>query len=89
MLLTDFIRSESGAVTTDYVVLSAAMVGSGLAAVNSSAVGVENIAGDIVGFGGCHLAADIGTQTDAEVGPIVLADRALAGNVRSPARCSR
>ena len=47
MLLTDFIRSESGAVTTDYVVLSAAMVGSGLAAVNSSAVGVENIAGDI------------------------------------------
>jgi len=47
MLLKEFIRSESGAVTTDYVVLSAAMVGSGLAAINSTAVGVENIASDI------------------------------------------
>jgi hypothetical protein len=47
MLLKTFIRSESGAVTTDYVVLSAAMVGTGFAAINSTAVGVENIAGDI------------------------------------------
>ena len=47
MLLSEFLRSDSGAVTTDYVVLSAAMVGSGLAAMNSTAVGVENIAGDI------------------------------------------
>lgn len=47
MLLSDFIRCESGAVTTDYVVLSAAMVGSGFAAINSTAVGVENIASDI------------------------------------------
>ena len=47
MLLQEFLRCESGAVTTDYVVLSAAMVGSGFAAINSTAVGVENIAGDI------------------------------------------
>ena len=47
MLLKEYLRSESGAVTTDYVVLSAALVGSGLSAINSTAVGVENIAGDI------------------------------------------
>lgn len=47
MLIADFIRSDSGAVTTDYVVLTAAIAGSGLAAVNSTSVGVENLAGDI------------------------------------------
>ncbi len=47
MLLTNFIRSESGAVATDYVVLTAAMVGSGIAAVNSTSIGVENLADDI------------------------------------------
>ncbi len=47
MLLEKFLRSESGAVATDYVVLTAAITGSGFAAMNSTAVGVENIAGDI------------------------------------------
>ena len=47
MLLMDFIRSDSGAVTTDYVMLSAMMAASGFTAINTSTVGVENLAGEL------------------------------------------
>lgn len=46
-MLKSFIRSESGAVTTDYVVLSAGVVGVGISVLNSTSVGVENLADDI------------------------------------------
>ncbi len=39
--------SESGAVTTDYVVLSAAVVGTGIAVTSPTSNGVANLAGDI------------------------------------------
>lgn len=42
-----FIFSESGAVTTDYVVLGAGVVGVGISVLNSTAIGVENLADDI------------------------------------------
>ena len=46
-MLKEFFRSESGAVTTDYVVLSAGVVGVGIAVLNSTSTGIENLAGDI------------------------------------------
>ena len=46
-MLRDFLRSESGAVTTDYVVMSAGVVGVGIAVLNTTSMGVENLAGDI------------------------------------------
>ncbi len=46
-MLKQFILSESGAVTTDYVVLSAGVVGVGISVLNSTSAGVENLADDI------------------------------------------
>jgi len=46
-MLKKFILSESGAVTTDYVMLSASVVGMGIAVLNSTATGVETLADDI------------------------------------------
>ncbi|MFV1874263.1 hypothetical protein [Nioella sp.] len=46
-MLKKFIFSESGAVTTDYVVLSAGVVGVGIAVLNSTSTGIENLASDI------------------------------------------
>lgn len=46
-MLKSFILSESGAVTTDYVVLSAGVVCVGISVLNSTSVGVENLADDI------------------------------------------
>ena len=46
-MLKRFLLSESGAVTTDYVVMSAGVVGVGLAVLNTTTMGVENLAGDI------------------------------------------
>lgn len=46
-MLKKFILSESGAVTTDYVVLGAGVVGVGISVLNSTAAGVENLADDI------------------------------------------
>ncbi|MFO7919882.1 MAG: hypothetical protein R6U99_03555 [Nioella sp.] len=46
-MLKKFILSESGAVTTDYVMLSASVVGMGIAVLNSTAAGVETLADDI------------------------------------------
>lgn len=42
-----FISSESGAVTVDWVVLTAALVGLGLAVMSVVSGGVENLSGDI------------------------------------------
>lgn len=47
MLIKDFIRDESGAVTTDYVMLAAMITGSSVAGTNSSLSGVENLTADI------------------------------------------
>ncbi|PIV73563.1 MAG: hypothetical protein COW55_12720 [Rhodobacteraceae bacterium CG17_big_fil_post_rev_8_21_14_2_50_65_11] len=46
-MLKRFILSESGAVTTDYVMLSASVVGLGIAVVSSTSMGVETLANDI------------------------------------------
>lgn len=46
-MLKQFIFSESGAVTTDYVVLSSGVVGVGIAVLNSTSAGLENLADDI------------------------------------------
>ena len=42
-----FAKSESGAVTVDWVVLTAAIVGLGLAVMAVVSNGVENLSGDI------------------------------------------
>lgn len=41
-----FVRSEDGAVAVDWVVLTAALVGLGLAAIAVTSGGVENLSGD-------------------------------------------
>lgn len=46
-MLKEFILSESGAVTTDYVVLTSGVVGVGISVLNSTSAGVENLADDI------------------------------------------
>ena len=46
-LIKNFAKSESGAVTVDWVVLTAAIVGLGLAVMSVVSGGVENISGDI------------------------------------------
>ncbi len=43
----DFITSESGAATVDWVVLTAASVAMGLAVMSVVADGIENLSGDI------------------------------------------
>ncbi|WP_224813878.1 Flp family type IVb pilin [Hasllibacter sp. MH4015] len=47
MNLANFIKSESGAVTVDWVVLTAALVGLGLAVMSVVSGGVENLSTDI------------------------------------------
>jgi len=44
-----FVTSEDGAVTVDWVVLTAGLVGLGLAAMAVTSAGVENLSGDIRG----------------------------------------
>ena len=46
-LIANFAKSESGAVTVDWVVLTAAVVGLGLAVMAVVSSGVENLTGDI------------------------------------------
>ena len=46
-LFTTFKNDESGAVTVDWVVLTAAIVGLGLAVLTTVSGGVQDIAGDI------------------------------------------
>lgn len=45
--IKSFISSESGAVTVDWVVLTAALVGLGLAVMSVVSGGVENLSNDI------------------------------------------
>ncbi len=45
--LTSFANSESGAVTVDWVVLTAALVGLGLAVTNTVADGLESLSTEI------------------------------------------
>jgi Flp pilus assembly pilin Flp len=46
-LIKNFAKSESGAVTVDWVVLTAAIVGLGLAVMAVVSGGLEDLAGDI------------------------------------------
>jgi Flp pilus assembly pilin Flp len=46
-LIKNFAKSESGAVTVDWVVLTAALVGLGLAVMAVVSSGVENLGNDI------------------------------------------
>ena len=46
-MIKNFAKSESGAVTVDWVVLTAAIVGLGLAVMAVVSGGVENLSGDI------------------------------------------
>lgn len=45
--INTFINDESGAVTVDWVVLTAALVGLGLAVMSVVSGGIENLSGDI------------------------------------------
>lgn len=44
-----FLNDESGAVTVDWVVLTAALVGLGLAVISVVSTGLEDLSGDIQG----------------------------------------
>ena len=46
-MIKTFLNAESGAVTVDWVVLTAAIVGLGLAVMAVVSSGVENLSGDI------------------------------------------
>lgn len=46
-MITQFLKDESGAVTTDYVVLTAGLVGVGIAATGSISVGVGDLTNDL------------------------------------------
>lgn len=47
VFLPSFLRSESGATTVDWVVLSAALIGLGLAALAQVGGGVEDVSSDV------------------------------------------
>jgi len=46
---TSFLSDDSGAVTVDWVVLTAALVGLGLAVISVVSSGLEDLSGDIQG----------------------------------------
>lgn len=46
-LIKNFVADESGAVTVDWVVLTAAIVGLGIAVMSSISSGLEDLSGDI------------------------------------------
>ena len=46
-MIKNFAADESGAVTVDWVVLTAAIVGLGIAVIASVSTGVNNLGGDI------------------------------------------
>jgi Flp pilus assembly pilin Flp len=48
-LFKNFFADESGAVTVDWVVLTAAIVGLGIAVMASVSTGLEDLSGDIEG----------------------------------------
>lgn len=53
-----FMRAEDGAVTVDWVVLTAAVIGLGIAAFASVGAGVMGVADNIAHVMGTHLHAD-------------------------------
>ena len=63
-MIKTFLNSESGAVTVDWVVLTAALVGLGLAVMAVVSAGVQDLSGDI--------------QTQLETGHITTAFPAAA-----------
>jgi hypothetical protein len=63
-MIKSFLNSESGAVTVDWVVLTAAIVGLGLAVMAVVSAGVQDLSGDI--------------QTQLETGHITTAFPAAA-----------
>ena len=46
-LIKNFVADESGAVTVDWVVLTAAIVGLGIAVMSSVSTGLQDLSGDI------------------------------------------
>jgi Flp pilus assembly pilin Flp len=70
-LIKNFAHSESGAVTVDWVVLTAALVGLGLAVMAVVSTGVEDLSNSI--------AADL-TATDPSGNPFATNDTDIIGN---------
>ena len=71
-LIKNFAKSESGAVTVDWVVLTAALVGLGLAVMAMVSGGIEDLSDDINdGLAGITLTEDFagdGTGIDIALG---------------------
>ncbi|PWJ15025.1 Flp family type IVb pilin [Jannaschia seohaensis] len=68
MLIKNFLKDESGAVTVDWVVLTAALVGLGLAVMAVISSGLENLSGDIetqMSDGSIIRTAFVGSIADA------------------------
>ena len=70
-MIKNFASNESGAVTVDWVVLTAALVGLGLAVMAVVSTGVEDLSGSI--------ATDL-TNTAPSANPFAGNDAAIAGN---------
>ncbi len=70
-LIKTFAKSESGAVTVDWVVLTAALVGLGLAVMAVVSTGVEDLSTSIAG--------DL-TAIDPATNPFVTNDTDIVGN---------
>jgi Flp pilus assembly pilin Flp len=70
-LIKNFAKSESGAVTVDWVVLTAALVGLGLAVMAVVSAGVENLGTDI---------ANSLAMTNPETDPFASNTNITAGN---------
>jgi Flp pilus assembly pilin Flp len=70
-LIKTFAKSESGAVTVDWVVLTAALVGLGLAVMAVVSTGVEDLSNSV--------AADL-TAIDPATNPFATNDTDIIGN---------
>jgi Flp pilus assembly pilin Flp len=63
-VLKSFLSNESGAVTVDWVVLTAALVGLGLAVMSVVSGGLENLSGDIADqLGEDHVSTGFAAST--------------------------
>jgi Flp pilus assembly pilin Flp len=63
-VLKSFLSNESGAVTVDWVVLTAALVGLGLAIMSVVSGGLEDLSGDIAGqLGEDHVSTGFAAST--------------------------
>lgn len=64
---TSFLSEESGAVTVDWVVLTAALVGLGLAVISVVSTGLEDLSGDIQGqLESDHVTAGFSSSTTTD-----------------------